>query len=778
MPDPLLTPPEDHQRNPGANRNAPAARLERQSGSEAGARGNHYRSGSGSGYGSESSYGYGHGVRPGTTLLNRSLRDYIHWFLRYFWVICITTLLGLFYGFYDFSITPPVYQSSAVIEVKRLQREAADIDEDSKLQLGGAGAIADLIEKLQMPTLFDSVARSSLFTNRAEAVPRTKEWVMPWRAFSPKENPAGEKPAAPLPPEYLAGMMRNWVSVRWRTQTTLVDLSANHSVPEVARDTLQSLLIEYERLSQENIGKSESYTFDYILEQSDGIKNQILSIEKSLNRYSQCVELNTRIAQSEQNLLQLETRYLARWPKIIEANQLLSILKERFSQELAKVLEASPEERQFWQDNFTVVAGAPEADRIEAQQKTVDARYNLLRKELQTEETILQNLTMKLKEGDVSRGFLAKQFEVVQPPTLPSWASAPNKSAILKKFTTFGLGFGILAVFILGLLDPSIRTVADLETLTMIPVVGALPLKLGEKRTRNEKAQRDLVLVETPNSQQAESIRTLRAGLTYLGDNTERKTFLVTSALASEGKSWVAANLAVAFAQQGDRTLVIDADLRRAVLHHIFNVPAKKAGLSDLLTRKVALKDAVLPTSVENLYFLSAGTRSPNPAEMLTSRNLEALISHLETFFDRIIFDSAPLVLVSDSLSIAKLVQSVLVVYHLGKTPRRALFRALKYLDANHSSPAGLIANQLPSTKTRHAYGYYYSYASGGGYGGSYGGYEAVTEAEADTAEEEIPFIVDEAPPLTRSENPGTAPGASSPFPGNSGGASAREPQS
>lgn len=767
MPDPPIHPNEDYPANrpakPAPNQRRARTDYNAGGGSGYGSRAAENGSGYGKGYGSEPSYGYGYGYGqdPAKTLLNRSLRDYIHWYLRHFWVLGITGLLGLFYGFYDYSITPPVYHSSAVIEVKRLQREAADIDEESKLQLGGAGAIADLVEKLQMPTIYDSVARSNLFTNRTEAIPRHKEWVTPWRAFSKTDKSGEEKTDATVSPQHLAGMMRSWITVRWRTQTTLVDLSAKHTVPEVARDTLQSLLIEYERLSQENIGISESYTFEYILEQSDEVKNRILNIEKSLNRYSQCVDLNTKIAQAEQNLLQLETRYLERWPKIIEAKQLLIILKERFSQELAKVLDASPEEQQFWEANFTVAQNSPNDELIDAQQKTVDARFNLLKKELQTEETILQNLTMKLKEGDVSRGFLAKQFVVVQPPTLPGWASEPNQNAILKKFTIFGLGIGILVVFVLGLLDPSIRTVADLEALTAVPVVGALPLKRGEKRTANQKAQRDLVLVDSPNSQQSESIRTLRAGLTYLGDNTERKTFLVTSALASEGKSWVAANLAVAFAHQGDRTLIIDADLRRAVLHNIFDTPAKQAGLSDLLTRKVGFKDAIRPTSIKNLYFLSAGTRSPNPAEMLSSRNLEALMSRLETSFDRIIIDSAPLVLVSDSLSIAKLVQSVLVVYHIGKTPRRALFRALKYLDANHSSPAGLIANQLPSTKTRRAYGYYYSFSSGGGYDGAYGGYDPIEEA--DPLKDDLPGISQNPPALTRSVKSETSPsGASS----------------
>jgi len=323
----------------------------------------------------------------------------------------------------------------------------------------------------------------------------------------------------------------------------------------------------------------------------------------------------------------------------------------------------------------------------------------------------------------------------VQPPTLPDGPVEPNKNSILKKYGIMGLAIGFVLVFIFGLIDPSIRTVSDLEALTAIPVVGAIPLAQGEKSTdKKSKTERELVLLEKPNSQQSEAIRTLRAGLTYLGDQEERKSFLVTSSLASEGKSWVSANLATAFAHQGDRTLLIDADLRRAVLHGLFGLDAKATGLSDFLSGRVELKEALRRTEHENLYFLSAGSRSPNPAELLASKNLKKLMPALEKHFDRIIFDSAPLVLVSDSLSIAKHVKSVLVTYRIGKTPRRALFRALKYLDANQTSPSGLIANQLPAAKNRRAYGYYYSFSGGGGYEGAYGGYGS--EIDSEPAEE------------------------------------------
>lgn len=684
-------------------------------------------------------YGYGYGQRGSQTLLNRSLQDYIHWYLRHIWVLVIAALLGLFYGFYDYSITPPKFQSWAVIEVQRMEREAADIDEEEKLSLGGTGVLASMVEKLQMPALFEAVARSNLFSNRPEVVPDRKVRKMPWTVFFGEEESEEKSTASVPPPGSLSFMMRNWVQVRWRSQTKLIDLYAKHTDPEVARDVLQGVLAEYERVSQENIGASENYAFEYILEQSDEVKDQILKLERSMNRYNRCLQLSSRISEAELSLLQLEKRYLPKWPKVIEAQELLNILKTQFSEELEKVLNNSPEEMAFWEENFDVDEEFSNEDTIDTQLKIVEARSNLLRKELQSEEAILQNLTSKLKEGAVSRGFLAKQFTVVQPPTLPGGASEPSKNAILKKYTIMGFGVGIVLVFLFGLIDPSIRTVADLEALTAIPVIGAVPLGHGEKSIKKKaKTDRELVLVDNPNSQQSEAMRTLRAGLTYLGDMQERKSFLVTSSIASEGKSWISANLAVAFAQQGDRTLLIDADLRRAVLHTVFGLDAKATGLSDFLSGKAGMKEAVRKAPYENLYFLSSGARSPNPAELLASKNLQKLMPLLEKHFDRIIFDSAPLVLVSDSLSIAKHVQSVLVTYRIGKTPRRALFRALKYLDANHTSPSGLIANQLPAAKTRRAYGYYYSFSGGGGYDGDYGGYGALVDEDGTSDDDEV----------------------------------------
>jgi polysaccharide biosynthesis transport protein len=218
-----------------------------------------------------------------------------------------------------------------------------------------------------------------------------------------------------------------------------------------------------------------------------------------------------------------------------------------------------------------------------------------------------------------------------------------------------------------------------------------------------------------------EAVRTVRAGLVYLGDQDERKSFVVTSSVPGEGKSWLAANLAVAFAQQGDRTLLLDADLRRGTQSLPFNLERDLPGLTDILAKRLPLEEACHPSGIDNLSIIPGGTRSPNPAELLGSKNLGPLLTELHQRFDRIIIDTAPIVPVSDTLPLAKLCQTVLMVFRIGKTPRAALRRSLKVLRANRTEPVGIIANRLPRTRGARSQAYYYSYYGGDHYSGYYG---------------------------------------------------------
>jgi len=658
----------------------------------------------------ESSDGYGNAEgSPG-----RGLGDYWRWFLRRFWIFLITSVGGLLLGLFIYSETPPTYQSISTIEVLRVKQDAADVDEEEKIRMSGASEMLSTSEKLRLADLYIEAARSSLFLNREKVV--SQAFRFPW------QKPV-QYAAADLNPEIVGGMMRGWVSVRWRPDTALLDITAVHSDPTIARDALVGLLSAYEQSTQDKVAGSSNYALEYILESSTEVKERMLGLETTVRLYNRCLELSQEVRVAERQIAEMEKRYLPQWPALVEAKELRSILRTRFSTELEQVLRLSSDEKTFWEGNEASISSSGEEGKVDARIQLVSTRSSVLERELEAEQQIYDNLITKLKEGNVSKGFASKQFDVVQAPTLPGGQIAPIKSKILMKYGLAGAALGIGIIFLIGFLDPTARTVDELEEVSKYPVIAAMPA------SRNRNREGALALLGDAQSPAAEAVRSLRAGLTYLGTPDERRTFLVTSAVPGEGKSWVAANLAHAFAIQGDRTLLIDADLRRPVQSEVFAYACDSKGLADHLSQETPLKEIIHPSEYsKNLFLLSAGSQSANPSELLAGRALKPFLEKLSEFFDRIIIDSAPLLPVSDSIPLAKLSQSVVLVTRMGKTPKGAIRRAIRILRENRTEPVGLVANGLPRSRSKGSYGYYYSYQGGGGYG-SYASKESSKES-------------------------------------------------
>lgn len=632
----------------------------------------------------------------------RRPQDYLRWFIKRFWILLITVVGGYLLGLFVYSSTPATYQSSATIEILRVKKDAADVDEEEKIRMSGAAEMLSASEKLRLPSYYVEAAKSHLFTDRDNILPEAFQF--PWQESQ-------QYSTADLSPEAVGGMLRSWISVRWRTDTTLLDISAVHSDPEIARDALIGLLSAYEQATEQKVTGSSEYALDYILESSSEVKDRILELDQALRLYNRCLELSQEIRDAERQIAEMEKRYLSRWPALVEAKELRTILKAGFAEELNQVLRLNEDEKRFWEENQSVLEGMPMEDRVAAQIQLVSTRSSVISRELDAEQQIYDNLITKLKEGNVSMGFASKQFDVVQPPNLPGGPFAPNKKSILTKYVGGGAALGIGLILLIGFIDPTVRTVSELEQLTGLTVIGAMPF--SKKIDRSEA----LVLASDSSSQPAEAIRTLRAGLTFLGTTQERGSFLITSAVPGEGKSWIAANLALSFASQGDRTILIDADMRRPVQPEVFGYEKGSRGLSDHLSLQTPIKELLVKSEhSENLYLLPAGSRSANPSELLAGKALPPLIHKLNDFFDRVVIDSAPLVPVSDSLALAKQVQSVVLVSRIGKTPKGAIKRAIRILTDNHTDPIGVVANGLPKTRTKGAYGYYYSYSGGGSY--------------------------------------------------------------
>jgi polysaccharide biosynthesis transport protein len=226
---------------------------------------------------------------------------------------------------------------------------------------------------------------------------------------------------------------------------------------------------------------------------------------------------------------------------------------------------------------------------------------------------------------------------------------------------------------------------------------------------RNDQARYPIATITEPASSFAECYRTLRANLSMLGPEENRRILLFVSAIPEEGKTYTSLNTAVVLAQQGHKTLLVDVDLRRPSMHKAL-LPAQDVppGLTDVFTGNAKLDQVILPTGIENLSFLSAGTRAPNPAELLAATDIATLVTDLGRRFDRVVFDSAPVNAVSDTLFVVPHVHQTILVVRAGQTPRKAVNRALLILRKAAAKVPGFVLNRLPVGRTAGYYYYYY----------------------------------------------------------------------
>jgi capsular exopolysaccharide synthesis family protein len=254
-------------------------------------------------------------------------------------------------------------------------------------------------------------------------------------------------------------------------------------------------------------------------------------------------------------------------------------------------------------------------------------------------------------------------------------------------------------------LDNTMSSVDGTETFLGLPVLIAVP------RGRHRREEVGPAVITRPASPEAEAFRTLRTSLSLLPGGGDQRTVLFASAVPGEGKSFCSMNYASALAQQGLRTLLIDGDLRRPSLQRVLGMgdPEKGRSLSDCLRQPELLAASARSTLVENLFLLNDAEGRAGGAELVARDGMAELIRRATEAFDRVVIDSAPLIAVSDALHVAKHVQTLCLVVHAGRTPRRLVRRACGLLkDVAGRSPTGIVLNQTPRGFSA-SYDYYYS---------------------------------------------------------------------
>jgi len=217
-----------------------------------------------------------------------------------------------------------------------------------------------------------------------------------------------------------------------------------------------------------------------------------------------------------------------------------------------------------------------------------------------------------------------------------------------------------------------------------------------------------------PRSPVAEAYRSLRTNLAFARAHDALRTIVLTSPGPADGKSTTVANLAITFAQQGQKTLLIDADLRRAVLDQLFAAP-REPGLTDVLVGRARLPDVVSQTEIPNLDVLGSGPFPPNPSELLGSKAMRDTLQEAREAYDMVLLDSPPLLAVTDAAVLSTMVDGAILVVRMGSTARTSVRRAKSQLHTVHGHLIGTVLNDVDFRAGLYGggYGYYYYYYYG-----------------------------------------------------------------
>ena len=494
--------------------------------------------------------------------------------------------------------------------------------------------------------------------------------------------------------------------------TDIIEITATSNIPEEAMDIANAVANAYRDHNRQENQEQMDQVIGFV-------QPQLEMIEKRLS-------LSTdKLKEFEENNASLISEY-TRFEKE------LPDLKLKLSELLKKYTEKHPD----------VILLQEEIYKIESVIKKLpglNLEHQKLTRQVAEDKEFYGTLKKKLDEALLAKSEKIGDVSVIDYASMPTLPKGPNKAMNLIVSIAIGMMFGFAGAFISEQLDTSIGTIEDVEAFLGLPVLGVIPHiaikseKKGifkKKKGETEKIfelQERLVAQHDPKSTIAEAYKTLRTNIQFISSEGHKKTILFTSAGPLEGKSVTAANYAVTMSQMGHSTLLIDADLRRPVVHRIFGIE-REPGFSNILLGAIKPDDAIKGLSdilagtllkreevseirwLDNLHIITSGTLPPNPAELLSSSRMDDFIRQFKERFDVIIFDSTPVLPVTDAALLSTKVDGVILVYQVGKTARGALHRAKSQLDSVKANVIGVALNDIGRREIEAGSSYYYYY--------------------------------------------------------------------
>lgn len=672
------------------------------------------------------------------------------------WVIVLVLVLSLLAAFIYLRKAPRIYQAKATVEVANQQPQIVNVAQVMQQDLKSQEVLNTIVDKLRSPPLLARVVESNdlvgVFRNSDGVVMTNEDAIVAvlgkdvtttlrrlTRLIDIKVLNTNPKLAAlianSIVEQYLSqnaeiysdtskgayGGLKNEAKKlqeqltdseqklqNYQQQVGSVSISQNQDAL-VAR-----LQIYYSQLSQARMDTLKAKA------QYDQITNVLGQPGPQSNRVNELLLLpqldsNPMVAQARQDYIQAKDnfsmtklRYKWRHPNYQLASNMVVSAREELIREAMRMEES----RRMAYDLARMTEKSMEQALAQAEQKALDVssqaiQFNLLSREVDTDQALFSAVLNRLKETSVAQNFQPEDLRLIQAAAIPNVPVSPRLLVVLALALFVGVGGGCMVALGLNTLDLSIQSQEDAETALRQPVLSVVT-NLKELQKKEEK----LLPIGEAGSVGAEAFRTLRTVLVTNNGNgdAQQRSFLITSAFSGEGKTFCAINFAHALASTGLKTLIIDADLRRPSVEKYLNGSTEDhPGLTDLLEGRVKLRDVVRQKDgAENLWWLPAGADTPQPAELLGRGGFKQVLDDALNHFDRVVIDSAPVCLVSDTLLIAPKVNTTVLVIRSHKTPRHPIRRGLALLENAGARLSGLVLNAFPLHRGGYYDHYYY----------------------------------------------------------------------
>jgi tyrosine-protein kinase Etk/Wzc len=333
-------------------------------------------------------------------------------------------------------------------------------------------------------------------------------------------------------------------------------------------------------------------------------------------------------------------------------------------------------------------------------QNELIVQYAMLQSDWERTKKLCDILDDRIKEINITEDTGALNINILEVARPAEKPSKPQKGRVVAISLVIGMLLGCGLAFLRDCKDHKLHSTEEINTLLGVPVLGSVPTML-RKENVSERGQK---VYSESKSPAAEAYRNIRTALFFSMPNGQAKTLLVTSPAAGDGKTTFVSNFAIAMAQAGQKTLVLDADFRKPMQHEVFQVYCS-GGLTALLSGKLSLQHAIKPTCVENLELMTAGIETPNPSEMLNSSAFAKTLEALADRYDRVVIDSPPVMSVTDARILAALCDVTLLILKADKSTRKISRQACDGLLSVGAHLLGAVVNQV--SKKNGGYGYY-----------------------------------------------------------------------